>query len=240
MAPRSRSTLRIAHAMGLLSVLAYNWWVGAAIAGLVTSPDGMFSDLEATGVPHAAIFERLDVLSGLLIVGGLLLRGSPTAAQRRTEWRLLIAFGAAGVIGGLFPYACPEGKDDVCREAEWHFQLPLHHYVHMVSGIAEFAFITVAIVLMWRRLRGDRPGVARTVALALASGLAVGYPALALSYLSDRWDAPVEAFFFVLFAGMVAAVFLEPDGPAPLPEADVQVAAVPLRRDRPADSSACS
>jgi hypothetical protein len=215
-APRSPRALRTARLMGLLSVLAYNWWVGAALAGLVTSPDGMFSDLEATGVPHAVIFERLDVLAGLLIVGGLLLRGSPTAAQQRREWRLLIAFGAAGVIGGLFPYACPEGKDDRCRDAEWHFRLPLHHYVHMLSGIAEFAFITLAIILMWRRLRTDR-GLWHGVAAGLASGLAVGYPALALSYLSDRWDAPVEAFFFVLFAGMVAAVFLEPDAEDPPP-----------------------
>jgi len=196
--------------MGLLSVLAYNWWVGAALAGLVSSPDGMFSDLEATGVPHAQIFERLDILAGVLICAGLLTRGRPAAGRRR-EWTLLMAFGVSGIIGGMFPYACPEGKDERCRSAEWAFQLPFHHYVHMVSGIAEFAFATLAIWLMWRRLRDAARGIWRTVAATLVTGLAVGYPALAVSYLADRWDAPVEAFFFLLFALLVGTVLCEPE-----------------------------
>ncbi|HJQ04238.1 MAG TPA: DUF998 domain-containing protein [Nocardioides sp.] len=211
MAPHTPTARRTARFLGLLSVLTYNWWVGAVAVGLMPSPDGMFSDLEATGVPHASVFEHLDVASGLLICVGLMVLGPPVANERVREWKLLMGFGLAGVIGGMYPYACPEGRDDACRAAEWTFQLPLHHYIHMVSGIAEFGFATLAIVLIWRRLHDGAVHVWSTTASALAIGLLVGYPALALSYLIDRWDAPVEAFFFVLFAGVVAMVFLEPD-----------------------------
>lgn len=210
-APHSPATRRTARLLGLLSVLSYNWWVGAVATGLITSPDGMFSDLEATGVPHASVFERLDVASGLLICVGLMVLGPPVANDRVREWKLLVGFGIAGVIGGLYPYACPEGRDDHCRDLEWSFQLPLHHYLHMASGIFEFAFATAAIVLIWRRLRTQPPSLWRRLSGILAGGLAVGYPALALSYLSDSWDAPVEAMFFLLFAGVVTMVFLEPD-----------------------------
>ncbi|WP_460847202.1 DUF998 domain-containing protein [Nocardioides ultimimeridianus] len=212
MAPHSPAARSTARLLGLLSVLTYNWWVGAVATGLIASPDGMFSDLEATGVPHASVFERLDIASGLLICVGLMVLGPPLADERVREWKLLMGFGLAGVVGGVYPYACPEGRDDACRAAEWSFQLPLHHYLHMASGIAEFGFATAAIVLMWRRLRDRRAGVWSVSASALAVGLLLGYPALALSYLIDRWDAPVEAFFFVLFAGAVAMVFLEPHG----------------------------
>lgn len=202
---------RLAALLGVIGVATYNWWVYAALNGMVTSPDGMFSDLEADGVPHAALFGHLDVISGLLICASLLLRGAPLSHARRLEWRLMLGFGVAGIVGGLFPYACPEGKDDACRQAEWSFQLPLHHYIHMVSGIVEFALVTLAILAMWRRLIHTAPDLWRRVAGALAAGLAIGYPALAGSYLLDRWDAPVEAFFFVLFAAMLAAALLEPE-----------------------------
>jgi hypothetical protein len=213
-APHPRTTLsqlRAGQALGLLSVPAYNWWVGAIVAGLVSSPDGMFSDLEAFGEPHAELFSRLDVLSGALVVLGLLMMGAPSTPERVREWRLMIGFGVTGVIGGFYPYACPEGRDDACRQAEWTFQLPLHHYVHMVSGIAEFALVTLAVALMWRRLRDGAPGVWRSLAGLLAAMLAIGYPAIAASYLVDRFDAPVEALFFLVFAGAVVATCLEPD-----------------------------
>lgn len=209
--PRTLAQLRTGQALGLLSVPAYNWWVGAIAAGLVTSPDGMFSDLEAMGQPHAVLFGRLDVLSGALVMLGLLLIGAPTTRERAREWKLMLGFGATGVVGGIYPYACPEGRDDACREAEWTFQLPLHHYVHMASGILEFAFVTLTVVLMWRRVRDTAPSAFRTFVGILAAMLAIGYPAIAASYLLDRYDAPVEALFFLVFAGAVAAACLEPD-----------------------------
>lgn len=209
--PTTLAQLRAGQALGLLSVPAYNWWVGAIVAGLVTSPDGMFSDLEAVGEPHATLFSRLDILSGALVVLGLLLLGAPSTRERAREWKLMIGFGATGVIGGMYPYACPEGRDNACREAEWTFRLPLHHYVHMVSGILEFALVTLTVVLMWRRLRDTAPSPWRTISGILAAMLAIGYPAIAASYLLDRFDAPVEALFFLVFAGAVAAVCLEPD-----------------------------
>lgn len=206
---------RLAALLGLIGLAAYNWWIYAAFGGLVGSPDGMFSDLEANGVPHAVLFGRLDVVAGVLICLSLMLRGMPHASDRRQEWGLLMGFGVAGIVGGLSPYACPEGRDSACRRAEWAFQLPLHHYVHMGSGIVEFALITLAVALMWRRLRVTPPGLWRRVAATLGISLVVGYPALAGSYLLDRWDAPVEAYFFAVFAAMFAATLLEPEADQP-------------------------
>lgn len=213
MAPRGSSLahLRAGQALGLLSLALYNWWIGAVLTHQVTSPDGMFSDLEAIGQPHATLFSRLDVASGALTILALLLVGLPSARDRVREWWLMIGFGATGVIGGMYPYACPEGRDPVCREAEWTFQLPLHHYVHMGAGIVEFALVTLTVALMWRRLRDAPPSTWRVVVGLLGAMLMVGYPAIACSYLLDRWDAPVEALFFLVFAGAVATVCLEPD-----------------------------
>ncbi|GAB2985670.1 hypothetical protein GCM10027076_24720 [Nocardioides montaniterrae] len=203
--------LRAGQALGLLSIPAYNWWIGAIAAGMVTSPDGMFSDLEAVGQPHATLFGRLDMVSGALVVLGLLLMGAPRTSERLREWKLMLGFGVTGVIGGMYPYACPEGRDDACRDAEWSLQLPLHHYVHMASGIVEFALITMTVALMWRRVRDAAPSPFRSFVGLLGAMLAIGYPAIACSYLLDRFDAPVEALFFMVFAGAVAATVLEPE-----------------------------
>ena len=71
----------------------------------------------------------------------------------RREWKWLMAFALAGAIGGRYPYACAEGLSETCRQMEWHLQLPVHHYVHVVSGIAEFATLTVAAAIAMRRTR---------------------------------------------------------------------------------------
>ena len=58
-------------------------------------------------------------------------------------------FAVAGAIGGHFAYACPEGLSGACRSAEWHLRLPLHHYLHVLSGIIEFAAISDAVYFAW-------------------------------------------------------------------------------------------
>ena len=74
----------------------------------------------------------------------LLLRG-PTPKGRSVAsgsgwWRSR----RPGRTGGRYTYACAEGLSAACRSMEWHLRLPVHHYVHVVSGIAEFATLTVA------------------------------------------------------------------------------------------------
>jgi len=74
----------------------------------------------------------------------------------------LLLFAAAGAVGGHYAYACPEGLSAACRSAEWHLKLPLHHYLHVISGVIEFAAIT-----MRSMSRGNGPGRLRLVSLAV-------------------------------------------------------------------------
>jgi hypothetical protein len=129
----------------------------------------------------------------------------------------MVVFAAAGAVGGHYTYACSEGLSATCRRLEWHLQLPLHHYVHMVSGIVEFAALTTAAVIAMRRTRGDGTAWARAYS-GLVTVLAVGYPLLALAYLTDRLGTLVEPIFFVAFSVMLLAEVFEPVGrrvPAP-------------------------
>jgi hypothetical protein len=190
-----------AKALGVAGVVAYNWWV------LV--PFGFFSDLEATGRPHAALMSDADMVAGVLLVMALLMRGSMAAHGARREWKWMVAFAVAGAVGGRYPYACAEGLSATCRQLEWHLQLPWHHYVHVVSGIAEFATLTTAAVIAWRRTRHDGTRQARVYAGVVAV-LLVGYPLLGLVYLTDRLGTLVEPVFFVAFSVMMLAELFEP------------------------------
>lgn len=199
-----------ARVVGIAGVAAYNWWVVVSfVPGLMPSANGFFSDLEATGRPHAQLMSDADLLGGALILVALVLRGPRAMGGVRREWKWLLAFAAAGVVGGRYPYACAEGLSASCRQLEWHLQLPVHHYVHVVSGIAEFATVTVAAALAYRRTRGRRTPEARAYALIVAV-LALGYPFLGLVYLTDRLGTLVEPVFFVAFSAMVLTELFEP------------------------------
>jgi hypothetical protein len=190
-------------------VLAYNWWIVVPfVPGLMPSVNGFFSDLEATGRPHAALMSDADMLAGVLLVAALLLRGAHARGGPRREWTWMVAFAAAGAIGGRFPYACSEGLSATCRQLEWHLQLPVHHYIHVVSGIAEFATLTVAAVMAMQRTRRSGAPIAR-VYRVLVEVLVVGYPLLGLVYLTDRLGTLVEPIFFVVFSAMVLAEVFE-------------------------------
>ena len=200
-------------------MVAYNWWVVVPfIPGLMPSPNGFFSDLEATGARDATWMQHSDVAAGVLLVAAFLVRGATGRQGYRPEWKWMVLFAAAGGVGGAFPYACAEGLSATCRSMEWHLQLPFHHYVHVVSGIAEFATMTVAAVLAMQRTRGTGTPVARVYG-TLVKGLVVGYPLLGLVYLTDRLGTLVEPIFFVIFSAMVLAEVYEAVS-RPTPAAD--------------------
>ncbi len=94
---------------------------------------------------------------------------------------------------------------------EWHLELPLHHYVHVVSGIIEFATLTVAAIVARRRTRHAGTIESRAYA-AVVTSLLVGYPLLALVYLTDRLGTLVEPLFFLTFSAMVVTELFEPTG----------------------------
>src|SRR5271167_4383723 len=63
---QDRTRLVAAKALGVAGVLAYNWWVVVPfVPGLMPSLNGFFSDLEATGRPHAALMSDADLAAGI-------------------------------------------------------------------------------------------------------------------------------------------------------------------------------
>ncbi len=210
--PLVRVRVGVGRVLGIVGIAVYNWWVVVPfVPGLMPSANGFFSDLEATGSRDASLMQHADLAAGVLLVAALLLRGSAGRRGPRAEWKWMVAFAAAGGVGGAFPYACSEGLSASCRSREWHLQLPVHHYIHIVSGIAEFAFLTIAVLTAVRRTRGRTTREARTYHLLL-QGLLVAYPLLALAYLTDRLGTVIEPVFFILFSTMVVVELFEPAG----------------------------
>jgi hypothetical protein len=211
----------VAIGVGFVGLAIYNWWIPVAVSGrLVTTPDELFSDLEASGRPDAVLLQHLDLAAGLVLLVALLLRGPVARGLRRYEWPLLLAFAISGAVGGQFSYACPEGLSASCRAAEWRLALPHHHYVHMLAGVAEFVFATVAVYLAWQRTRPQESAVTRTVRWT-ARALVLAYPVLGFAYLTDRFGAFVEPVFFTCFSAIVAVELLESDQRAPAAPAAV-------------------
>lgn len=214
----SHSTrVAVAKTLAVGGVVAYNWWVVVPfVPGLMPSVNGFFSDLEATGRPHAQLMSEADLAAGLLMVAAFLLRGSRAGGSVRREWSWMVAFAVAGVVGGRYPYACSEGLSASCRAMEWRLQLPIHHYVHILSGVAEFATLTTAAIIAMRRTRGSSDRMSGFYA-GLVAVLAVGYPLLGVAYLTDRLGTLVEPIFFVAFSAMVLAQVFEPVEPVSEP-----------------------
>ena len=69
------------------------------------------------------------------------MRGARSRGSARAEWPWLVGFALAGTLGGQFANACSEALSATCRSEEWHLRLPAHHYVHVVAGVIEFAFL---------------------------------------------------------------------------------------------------
>lgn len=200
-------------ALGIAGALAYNWWI--VLPALAPLPSvvvhGLLSDLEAEGMPHAEVLTTLNLASGVLVLLAVIARGGDGTRTMRRLRGVLAVFALAVAAGALFPYACPEGLDEACRDAEWEFALPLHHYVHMTAGVVEYGAGTVALVLARRAAHaGYFPERARHVLDNAAWILVVAYPLLAVSYLADVLGSMVEIAFFVVFAAMVLVVLLAP------------------------------
>ena len=216
--PRHRSRREVAELLGFVGLVAYNWWVLVPLApGLMRSPDELFSDLEVPGQPYASLMEHADLVAGLLIVAAFLVLGSRDVPGGRREWVAMVTFGVGGALGGTFSESCADGISAACRHLEWSLQLPVHHYLHIVAGIVEFAGPTAALVLARRRTRGAPTTEARIYRF-LARGACVAYPLLGLAYLTNVWGGVMEGVFFVGFT-VVVVTQLVVRAPAPGPMA---------------------
>jgi hypothetical protein len=209
---RPRYALARAAGAGILGgagLIAYNWWLLVPLRpGLMTSPDELFSNLEVTGQPHAAVMQHADLASGLLLLAAFALTGPGRWRPGRGEWLSMLGFAAAGALGGLCPEVCADGISAACRRFEYHFQLPAVQYIHVAAGIGEFAAITVAAGCAVSRTRGTRSRFACAYRM-LARGALIAYPLLGAAYLTDRLGGIMEAVFFVGFTVMVGAQLAE-------------------------------
>jgi hypothetical protein len=192
----------LAWILCIAGLVAYNWWLLVPLKpGLMRSPDEFFSNLEVTGRPYAALMQHADLISGVLLLAAFAIVGSRSVPGARREWLAMMAFAAAGAVGGVFSQVCADGVSPACMSREWHFQLPASQYVHDGAGIVEFAGITLALLLAWWRTRDDQTWTARTYR-GLLIGAVAAYPFLGLAYLLDRLGGVMEAVFFTGFTVM--------------------------------------
>lgn len=192
-----------------MGLAAYNWWLLVPLRpGLMTSPDELFSNLEVTGQPYAAVMQHADLASGLLLVAALVVAGPGGLPGARPEWLSMLGFAVAGAVGGLCPEACADSVSAVCRRLEYHFQLPAAQYIHMAAGIAEFAAITTALLYATRRTRRTRTRPA-LIYRGTAVAALLAYPLLGAAYLSDRLGGIMEAVFFTGFSVVVSTQIAE-------------------------------
>jgi hypothetical protein len=215
----ARTGSALSWTLGIAGLAAYNWWLLVPLKpGLMTSPDELFSNLEVTGQPYAALMQHADVAAGVLLLAAFLAARRRRSAADRREWLAMLAFAAAGALGGLFPEVCADGISAACRRMEWRFQLPASQYVHVVAGILEFATITIALAYAVTRTRRQRTRTARSYR-RLAVGALIAYPLLGAAYLVNRMGGVMEGVFFVGFTIMVVTVLADwtrlPDGGEP-------------------------
>jgi Na+/H+ antiporter NhaD/arsenite permease-like protein len=69
--------------------------------------------------------------------------------------------------------------------------------------------MTTAVYFAWKRTRGDTGWVAHAIKWT-GVALLVGYPLLAIAYLTDEFGAIVEPIFFIAFSVMVFIELFEP------------------------------
>jgi hypothetical protein len=143
------------------------------------------------------------------ILAALVLRGRRDPIGGRSGRWLFVIFAMAAIVGGLFPYRCPESLSATCRAAGWHLRLDWRHYVHIAAGIVEFACAFMATLLAWRRT-SQRPGAGYWVIRIVGLALWICYPLLAATYVTDRLGALVEPAFFLSSSAIVAVELFEP------------------------------
>ena len=143
----SEARLVGARVTGMIGLGAYNWWIAAPfVAWDVAQPRRVLQRPLGRRPAACGDAASVDTAAGLLLLAALLLRGPSDGLTKRPEWPWLVTFAMVAAIGGMFPYACQPGYDAACRRLQFSFELPLHHYIHMLSGILEFATASIAIL----------------------------------------------------------------------------------------------
>lgn len=203
----SRPVFWVAVGLAAIGACLYNWWIVAAFTHIMPTPNMLFSDLEVQGGQYSRLFNSLDFTASALFLIALLLVG---ARGRRTEWITMLWYTGFGMSGAVFHYSCAEALSASCRSAEWRFELPMTHYLHMLSGIGEFAAV-ILVILMARRRNAATPGIWRAFNRAQSDLLIFALPLIAATYLLDRWEAAIEPILLVVASSQMLKSLLEPD-----------------------------
>jgi hypothetical protein len=198
-----------AWTLSIFSLLFYNWWVLVPLKpGLMISFNQLFSDLEIDGRPYATAMQHADLASGILLLIAFLILGSRKKIKNFKEWLGMVFFAVGGAIGGIFSESCSDTTSAVCRHLEIRFQLPAHHYLHIVAGIVEFGSITTALYLARKRTRNQKTQAAKAYSI-LSKAALIGYPLLILAYLTNIFGGFFEMFFFLAFTMIVVVQLWE-------------------------------
>jgi len=91
---------------------------------------------------------------------------------------------------------------------EWHLQLPMAHYLHMVAGILEFAGVTASLWFAVRRTQ-KQPSLIPRLCRGLFTGALFAYPLLGFAYLTNHFGALIEPVFFLGFTTVVLILIIE-------------------------------
>ena len=168
----------------------------------------LFSDLEIDGRPYSVAMQHADLASGVLLLIVFLILGSRKKIKNFKEWLYMVIFSIGGMVGGIFSESCSDTTSAVCRHKEIRFQLPAHHYLHIIAGIIEFGSITIALYLARQRTRNQNTQVAKVYNI-LTKGALFGYPLLILAYLTNYFGGFIEMFFFLAFTMIVVTQIWE-------------------------------
>lgn len=192
----------------VMGLLLFNWWI--ALPAFVPASgmfDRLISDATATGAPNADLLRWIEAIGAVLLLVALFVRGPLDGNSRvRRDWWCVVGLVVFEMVGAVFVEACESGTDRECFDRELALELPWHHYLHIVAGVAEWSLAVLAALYGWRRLRGTARG--RVYAAMLVYGAVILVP-LAVTFVTHRLFSAVEFTIYAAFSTIIVLVVSE-------------------------------
>lgn len=157
----SRSAGRAAlGGIGVAAGLAYSNWLAAPwLNRRVSVRDSFVSDLGAAGQPHAAVFNFLDVLSGIgiVVLAWGLWRHLGAGRLIGMGCLTLAGFGAGSIAEALLPLDCASSLNAACaeREASGH-GISWADRGHTIASVYSIVAVLLSMLFLCWALRHTR------------------------------------------------------------------------------------
>jgi Protein of unknown function (DUF998)/Alpha/beta hydrolase family len=188
------------------SFFLYSWWAGSTL----NPRDTFVSELASSGQPGAMWYRISDVVTGTLLISGILLSWTEVWNSRWTRVAQIstLVLGFFTALDSLIPLDCVPSIDRACRAAEEAGTVSIAHQMHSVSGVIEgFCLNLTIFALAFGVWRVPPWGILARVAL----GLGVVYFALnvliSYQYLDLKGGLGiVQRLQIVMFSALIAAV----------------------------------